>query len=194
MSIKIVIVHQWHGSPESDWYPWLKEVLEKKGFEVVVPEMPDTDSPKIDSWVSHLQKAVAHPTEKTYFVGHSVGCQTILRYLERLDPDMKVGGVLLVAPWLTLKEEALGEELPIARPWLDTKISWEKVMMHTDSFVAIMSGNDPYVPLNNGDMLGKFVNAKVLVQPNAGHFEKEGGFAELDVALKELLKIMRQRY
>lgn len=34
MRKRIFIIHRWLGTPNSDWYPWAKEELEKKGFEV----------------------------------------------------------------------------------------------------------------------------------------------------------------
>src|SRR3989338_3630464 len=88
--MKVYIIHRWDGSPSLDWYPWLKEELEKKSFEVFVPKMPEPNHPKI----------AKNPDEDTYFVGHSIGCQTILRYLEKI--NKKVGGAVLVAGWLVL--------------------------------------------------------------------------------------------
>lgn len=61
--------------------------------------MPDTANPKIKEWVSELEKQVSELDENTYFVGYSIGCQTIMRYLENKE-TRKIGGILFVAPWL----------------------------------------------------------------------------------------------
>jgi len=53
---RAVIVHCWEGYPEYCWYPWLKNELGKKGFDVSVPAFPDTDNPKQDKWVEFLKK------------------------------------------------------------------------------------------------------------------------------------------
>jgi len=95
--MKAFIVHRWDGTPVSDWYPWLRKQLEKDGFNVVVPEMPNTAVPTIDSWVGHLQSVCRDVDQQTYFVGHSIGCQAILRYLTTLPEDVCIGDIILVA-------------------------------------------------------------------------------------------------
>ena len=36
---RVFIIHGWGGNPETEWIPWTKKQLEKKGFQVEVPEM-----------------------------------------------------------------------------------------------------------------------------------------------------------
>ena len=122
------IIHGWDGSPEEDWYPWLKQELEKKGFQVTVPAMPETNAPKIETWVTHLVRAVGQVDENTFLVGHSIGCQTILRYLEQLPMGQRVGGVVLVAGWVhRLNGDLSPEELIIAKPWIETPLDLDIV-------------------------------------------------------------------
>ncbi len=44
---RAVIVHCWDGYPEYCWYQNTKKELEDKEFEVLVPQMPETHSPKV---------------------------------------------------------------------------------------------------------------------------------------------------
>jgi len=97
MTKRVFIVHGWDGYPEEGWFPWLKNELEAKDFEVSVPQLPEAKTPRIYNWVPALSKAVGTPDEQTYFVGHSIGCQTIARYLESLPEGVKVGGAVFVA-------------------------------------------------------------------------------------------------
>ena len=192
MSGRVFIVHQWSSSPDGDWYPWLRDALSERGFEVHVPEMPNPSAPEIDSWVSTLAESVGPLDSTTYFIGHSVGCQTILRYLESLDEGATVAGALLVAPWLKLRLEALGEdEVSVAEPWLNTPIDWDRVLLHTHNFVAILAADDPYVPIENAELLKEDLNARVVVQPKGGHLEKAGGYTELHIALNEFIKMAK---
>ena len=109
MPKRAVIVHRWDGTPEADWYPWLRRELKNKGFAVDAPEMPDTAHPRIEKWVPFLKKAAKNADINTFFIGHSVGCQTILRFLEKFSG--KIGGAVFVGGWITLNELETAEEL-----------------------------------------------------------------------------------
>ena len=153
MERRVFVVHGWEGYPKEGWFPWLSEELSKKGFKVHVLPMPNSESPKIEEWVSFLAKNVGEIDEKTVLVGHSIGCQTIWRYLESLKEDERIAGAVLVAPWIRLNaENALQDEesRTIAKPWLETPIDWEKVKKHCGKFVVILSDDDPYVYLEDG--------------------------------------------
>ncbi len=194
MKQRVFIVHGWDGYPQEGWFPWLKKELEAKGFEVHVPAMPDHSRPKIEIWVPFLARVVWHPDTQTYFVGHSVGCQTVLRYLATLPPDTKVGGVVLVAPWLTLKPEATEDEgsKAVAKPWLETPVEWKKVRRRTKKFVAIMSDDDPYVWESDGKILEQNIGAEVIVEHQRQHFSGADGVTELPVVRDRILRFSKQ--
>ena len=80
---RIFLIHGWGGSPRGDWLPWAKDELENRGYEVVTPLMPNTNIPEISAWVTHLSTLVGQIRSSDIFIGHSIGCQTILRYLEK---------------------------------------------------------------------------------------------------------------
>lgn len=190
MNKRVFIIHRWDGDPEVDWYLWLRKELEEENFEVLIPEMPNPEEPEIDSWVSELSGIVGKPDEDTYFVGHSVGCQTILRYLENI--DTKVGGVVCVAPWFDLKNLEDKESEKIAKPWLETPINFEKVKKVGNRFVAILSDNDPWVPLNKTKKKFKEnLGAKVIIEHSKGHFMENDGITELPNVLKAILEILK---
>ena len=100
---RVFIIHRWSGSPDKDWVPWLAEMLREKGYEVITPTMPDTDKPRIEPWVKKLKDTLGKPRHDDVLIGHSIGCQTILRFLERLKEGNRVRKVILVAPWLKLE-------------------------------------------------------------------------------------------
>ncbi len=98
---KVYIIHGYTGYPDKNWFPWLKLELEKLGIQVFVPAMPHTEAPQYSEWLAYLQSLVQKPDSDTYFVGHSLGCITILQYLNNLSAPIKIGGAVLVAGFST---------------------------------------------------------------------------------------------
>ena len=186
---RVFIIHSWSGSPDESLYRWLKSELEKKGFEVVVPEMPEPEEPEIEAWVSKLKEIVGEQTKDTILVGHSIGCQTVLRYLEKLHPGALVGGVVFIAPWLTLSNLESDEERRVAGPWLNTSIKETDVVKHTPKITAIFSDNDPSVPSENIELFKKRFNAEVIIEREKGHFTTDDGVEKLESALNAILEI-----
>ena len=187
MTKRAFIIHGWNGYPDEGWFPWLKNELEQKGFQVQVPAMPESAEPKIEARVSHLSKIVGDVDENTYFVGHSIGCQTILRYLESLPADKKVGGVAFVAGWFTLMNLKTDEEKEIAKPWLETPIDFEKVKQHTKKFFAVFSDNDDVVQQENKKLFEEQLSAKTAIEHDKGHFSGGDEVKELPVILETIL-------
>lgn len=190
---RVFVVHGWDGFPEEGWFPWLKKELENKNFKVQVLKMPKPESPKIKTWVSFLAKSVKVADKNTYFVGHSMGCQTILRYLESLQKYVKVGGAIFVAGWFNLTPEATEEEgtYEIAEPWLKTRINFNKVLDHTNKFTAIFSSNDPFVSDREHKIFKSKLNAKIFLEKNKGHFSGGNNITKLPEVLNELLRISK---
>lgn len=187
MKKRVFIVHRWGGNPKTDWYPWLKKHLEASGFLVSVPSMPNTEEPEIDAWVDHLRKEVGKLDTDTYFVGHSIGCQTILRYLAQ--QSSPCGAALFIAPWFNLLNLETTEEKVIAHPWVTEKINFPVVLKNLPDCVAIFSEDDPWVSLKDAQTFRNKLNATVMIERDKGHFTSEDGFTELPIALTELLQL-----
>jgi predicted alpha/beta hydrolase family esterase len=145
--------------------------------------MPNTDEPKIEEWIGFLGENIKNIDNETYFIGHSIGCQAVLRHIETLPDDVVVGGCILVAPWMELDKNTIEEEgeevVEIARPWMETPIDFKKIKKHTDKFLAIFSDNDPYVPLSEINLFEKELGAKIVVKNNEEHFNETEKIEEI---------------
>ncbi|MDP3985948.1 MAG: alpha/beta fold hydrolase [Candidatus Veblenbacteria bacterium] len=178
---RVIIAHGWEGYPKEGWFPWLKRELEAKGFAVEVPQLPDTTNPRIEPWVKALATATGTPDRATYFVGHSMGCQTIARYLTSLPANLVVGGAVFVAGFfrrLTGLEAEQGVQ-ETDRHWLGTPLDLVAVRQHLAASVAIFSTNDPFVPLDNVADFEHILGAKIIILPERGHFSGSNGCTEL---------------
>ncbi len=178
-----IIVHGWEGSPQEPIHLWIKSKLEEREYRVFVPEMPNPEEPEINSWVEEINEFSKDLTEESVLIGHSVGCQTILRFLEKCGENVKVKKCILIAPWMNLNKEAILEEgeeaMEIARPWLETPLDFDKVKSHCESFVCMFSDNDPYVPLSDKEIFKNKLNAKILVLEKRAHFNPDGGVKDI---------------
>jgi uncharacterized protein len=181
---KVYLVHGWEGNSSSEpWFSWLKDQLLKNKIKFYAFDFPDTNNPKIDVWVNFLEKNVKEIDEETYFIGHSVGCQTIMRYLEKLPKDKKIAGCIFVAGWFNLKE-LTEEEKKIAKPWIETKINFNKIKQHTNNLLVILSDNDPYIPISDSKIFKDKLNARVLIKKGEEHFNDT-------LEIKEILEVIK---
>lgn len=174
MKKRIIVVHGWGGSPTADWIAWATEEFRGIGHEVLDPEMPDTDNPVIEKWVGHLKSVVGVVDENTYFIGHSIGCQAIMRFLETV--DVKVGGAVFVAGWFNLTNQD-EEEKVIAKTWIETLIDYAKVKANLVKSIVVLSDNDPYVPYEETKKdFETRLGSEVITVHEAVHFTSGDGF------------------
>ncbi|MDD2657368.1 MAG: alpha/beta hydrolase [Candidatus Pacebacteria bacterium] len=191
---RVFIIHGWDSHPSEGCFPWLKSELDKESFEVIAPAMPDPLHPRIETWVAFLAEQVGTPDEHTFFVGHSIGCQTILRYLETLPANTKIGGAVLLAPWIHLTDEACedAEDFEIAKPWLETPLQWDTIKSHSNTFIAIFSDDDPLVPLTDSKIFEEKLGTRTIIEQSKEHFSGSSGITELSSLLSAVIELRQQ--
>lgn len=184
---RVFIIHGWGADSKKQWFQWLKKELQEKGYEVFVLDMPETDHPKRELWIPYLAANVGNCNKDTYFIGHSIGCNAILRYLSSLGGEI-AGGVVLVAPYygdeVVVKDGPQGK---IAAPWLALDINLEKVKQATKNITAVFSDDDPSVLVANAKFFEKNLFSKIIVEHGKGHFRGSQGIDELPSALQAIL-------
>jgi predicted alpha/beta hydrolase family esterase len=79
------------------WLPWLAKQLIVRNIPAHTPEMPLAYAPDYPTWRRELERHDITP--RTLFAAHSCGAGFLLRWLSE-HPDVTVGRVVLVAPWL----------------------------------------------------------------------------------------------
>lgn len=179
---RAIIVHCWSGSPNYAWYQWVKDELGKRDYQVTVPDMPNTDEPKLSTWLPRLKQTIGHPDEELLLIGHSIGTVTIMRYLESLQEE-RVGKVILVAGFT----DQLGfREL---ENFFDKHLDFSKIKSKSkNGFVAIQSDNDPFVSEQYGTRLQEELGAKLVVKHGAYHMSGAVDGEEACTQLPEILE------
>ncbi len=183
---RLFIVHGWSGSPDEPLIKWLGEQGKVLGFDTQVLSMPGSATPTIPAWVNHLESVVQYPDLDTYFIGHSIGCQAIFRYLQSSE-IMETGGVVSIAPWFVLTGVESAEDKSIAAPWLENPIDFRHLKQVIKNHTAIFSDNDSDVPLKeNEELFTKNLGPKIIVEHDKGHFTAEDNVVDLPIAIEEL--------
>jgi len=190
MNERVFIIHGWGGHQNEAWIPWLKKELESRGYQVFNPAMPNTHEPVISKWVGFLDQFVGIADKHTHFVGHSIGCQTIMRYLQTLPAEQRVGKVVMVAGFFHLLESSYEEESEkdIARPWLEESLDLEKIKSVCSRIIAIFSDDDDCVPLSDERIFKKDLGAETIILHDMGHFSDSDNITELPEALNVFLE------
>jgi predicted alpha/beta hydrolase family esterase len=162
----------------AQWLPWLQKQLTVHDIKADTPEVPFAFKPQWDLWVREVERFEITP--ETLLVGHSCGGGFWVRYLSE-HPEIYVGTVVLVAPWLNL-----GHEEDIS--FFDFEID-PGIVARAKKFVIFASDNDMQVVTDSSNFLrDKIPEAKFREFHNYGHFcssdMKTNEFPEL---LEELL-------
>jgi uncharacterized protein len=180
MTDRVFIIHGWKAVPVEGWRPWLKMELESAGSLAIIPEMPNAADPDPDAWAAHLAHEVLHPDEHTHFIGHSLGCSTILRYIESLPDGVQVGKVVFVAGFATdigIKE---------IKAFTAKPFDFHKIRSKCADITCIYSDNDEYVPTAQADLFAEKLDAKLVLIKNGKHFSSSDGYVKLPEALEAL--------
>ncbi|MCW6160346.1 MAG: alpha/beta hydrolase [Candidatus Micrarchaeales archaeon] len=195
MAKRVFIVHRWAAEATDDYYPWLKDQLEEKGFTAKIVDLPETMDPKPEKWLAQLEKEVGKPDEDTILVGHSLGAQTVMNYLEK-DHGARIRGAVLIAHWprLSEKDKEHQEYIAMSKRWLSREPRWEEIARNTDGVIAIFSDNDPFVPLSDSAVLKRRLNAKIIIEKGKGHFgDVEPAVLELQSALNAVIELSKRK-
>jgi len=165
---RFLILHGTDSSPESNWFMWLKGKLIGKGFEVWLPQLPDSDKPNAKTYTEFLLSNETFKYDKdTVLIGHSSGAVEILHLLQNLPADSTVKAAILVSAFKdNLDWDAL-DGLFIE------PLDFNKITEHCPDFTFIHSDDDPYCPMEHAEYLAKQTKGKLLMFEGQGHFNTE---------------------
>lgn len=185
MSKRVFLVHGWDGAPDNHWFPWLSWELKARGFAVDALTMPNAAHPKVSEWIVALTDAVGRPDRDTYFVGHSLGCIAIARYLGTLPPRARVGGCVFVAGFS-------GDiNIPEITEFYSLPFDPAAARRHCDKFVCIFSDNDHAVPFSRSLDFAKQLGAKTILEKGKDHFCTDDGVSALPSAFAAVLSLAK---
>ena len=180
----VFIVHGSYGSPEGNWFPWMKIELEKLGCKVFVPKFPTPEGQNLKNWTEILQQYKTELNEDAIVVGHSVAVSFLLNVIEKLNHPIKAA--FFVSGWIGLLNNPKFD--PIIKTFAEREFNWSKIKKNCKKFYAFHSDNDPYVPMEKGKFLAKKLGVKVILIKGGGHLNAEFGYTKFPLLLEKIKK------
>jgi len=183
----IFIFHGTEGYPEENWFPWMRQELESRGYEVIVPQFPSPPGvpAKIDGWFTVLDQYRDKINEDTVIIGHSLGGLFTLRVLEKLDSAIQtaafVGTPIGVRPILNYERDS---------SFCGFEFNWDTIMHKARNFIVFQSDDDPYVGLGNGEELAEHLGVELSFVSNAGHFNAKAGYLQFEALRDKVLSTL----
>ncbi len=150
-----VLLHGYNGSPAKNFFPWLKQELEKRGAKVYAPLLPETDDPKVADQVTEVLKHT--PFDKdTVLVGHSLGGVVALKVLEKL--PVPVRRTVLVGCYS--ENRFLDEDFPSYA--FDWKFDAARIGKNAGEIHVLRDMTDDTVPQDNTANLQKLIGGTLF--------------------------------
>ncbi|MDR3558063.1 MAG: alpha/beta fold hydrolase, partial [Candidatus Pacebacteria bacterium] len=169
---KVLLIHGFEGNPDSCFSPWLKTELQKLGYEVHAPSLPNSDHPNFEEMMAVLEKEIAGFGENDMVIGHSMGGHLALKIAE----GRKLGKIILIAPAIggfgIPYKEWKEREPESDYDSLESVLEGHKpdfLKIDTREKIALFGIDDPYVPIFHAAKLDH--SWKVSKIDGTGHFE-----------------------
>jgi len=182
MAKTVVIIHGAYGSPEENWFPWLRTRLEEMNVKAIVPRFPTPEHQLLSSWLRILDQEVGEYDEDTIAVGHSLGPALILRKLEEL--KRPICAAYLVSGFLGRIGQPAFDDLNAN--FFVEPFDWKVIRSNSKKFYVYNSDNDPYVPLSKGQELASNLGVELRIVHGGGHINKAAGYTEFPRLLEDI--------
>ncbi|WP_103068735.1 RBBP9/YdeN family alpha/beta hydrolase [Aquimarina sediminis] len=177
---KIYVIHGYTASAEANWYSYLKNELDNEKVEVIVLDMPNSHKPILKEWIDHIEKSIGLYDQNSIFIGHSLGCVTILNYLN----SKEIKGLFLISGFV--------EKTPITEleEFILPKLNYDKIKKLTINRMVITAKDDDIVPYYYSQTLAERLEAQCILLDEGKHFIDRDGYTTFPYLVQEIKKII----
>jgi len=178
----VVILHGTCGSPEGDWFPWLKRELEAAGHDVYVPRFPTPEGQSVRNWCRVLDEEAPRFGKNTILIGHSCGAAYLLHILEVIAEP--VAQAVFVSGFADKLDDDFLDM--VHETFVNHDFDWETIRRNAGKMTLFHGDNDLCVPLELAQKLSKKLKTPLTIIPGGGHLCAESGFTEFPRILEVL--------
>ncbi|MFA6005346.1 MAG: alpha/beta hydrolase [Patescibacteria group bacterium] len=152
------------------WSKWLKQELDKLGFETFFETFPDSIIARAEYWLPFLKNHIK-AGENDVIVGWSSGAVAAMRFAE----TNKLKGSVLIGPSYT----DLGDEMEKQSGYYDKPWDWESIKNNQDKIALFYGDDDPYIPQEQFEFITQHLNPTVFKIHEGKHFIEYTDFQRL---------------
>jgi predicted alpha/beta hydrolase family esterase len=152
------------------WAKWLKDELDKRGFDTFFETMPDSVIARAEYWLPFLENHVG-VGENDVLVGWSSGAVAAMRYAE----THKIAGSVLVSPCYT----DLGDDLEKQSGYYNAPWQWDAIRANQQKIALVYGDDDPFIPQAEFEYIAGAIRPEVYKTHGGGHFIDQQTFPEL---------------
>lgn len=180
MNENYIILHGSFGSNNGNWFPWLKNELEKKNKKVDCPQMPvGVGNQNYENWSNEMNKLDINGG--TTIIAHSIAPIFVCKYL--ITNDIKVKKLIFVCGFnnylgIDKDFDAVNEPMFIDN-YYDVKNCCNNIECY-------YSDNDPYVNFEVEKNFADGLTDKQFIIRNGGHINSETGYIKFEEILKSI--------
>jgi len=173
---KVVILHGYNGIPLV--FKWLKEQLEEKGYNVLMPTFPIKDGCRYNSWSNILDEYKDFVDEDTIVVAHSIGNAFTFKYFSKnnIKFNLYIGLAGFCDTFILEGRDDLNQAV---KDFNVSQNDIEKFKQLAKIKYSIYSNKDHIVPFNVLENCPKRIKSIPVFIKDIGHMGEKSGLKEL---------------
>lgn len=197
--MQFVIFHGAFGSPEGNWFTYLKNKLELIEQEVLVPQFPVEDwnaitklGPKkakaknqnLSNWLDYFKNNIYKKIKndkKLVFIGHSLAPVFILHLVDKF--NIELDSAIFVSPFLNLGKDVWQFDL-VNKSFYKTDFDFEKLRRLIPVSYVVYGSDDPYVRRDYFIDFGKKMGSSFIEITGGKHLNAEFKFFSFPLILE----------
>lgn len=180
---KIYLIHGYTASSESNWFPYLKKEFESKNIEITILNMPNSQNPKLNEWNDCMDNSIDNYDENTIFIGHSLGCVTILHFLNK-NTTKKIKGLFLISGFV---EES---PIPALLEFVQPILNYNKIIKLAKNRIVISAKDDDIINYKYSQILAEKLDSKFILLEKGKHFIDRDNFIKFPLLVKKIKDIL----
>jgi predicted alpha/beta hydrolase family esterase len=164
----LLILHGWFGNPEINWYKSLKTNMEKNGYKVALPQLPNSNKPNLEEWTKEVTKSDFELNNESIIIGHSLGAIFALKLIQ--NSKVKINHLIIVSGW------DFWDLTPEHKSFFELPVDHKRIIENCEKITVIHSTNDPYVTIAQANEMANRLKANFIEIKNGGHLTDKEGF------------------